>query len=377
MSATADYATPILYINMGGEMLYVLQQRLQTQKISPDKTIQVLNEVIFALLNPKQLELIWVKGPLMGLGQLRPILERVVLSSIMKLDANSMAKLFDLMIMMVKYQLTTATGPRELILSSLNHLDAIRDMAATDSSLGDLVDACHRRVLDTYGQMMHKQVWQIRTECLHELQHHNVRVSILLRLGMQNQDATFNRLTQRYDEKYQDREQLLENLRLVDVVADEDPSIGQLSLLGDRATLLGKNAYCTSYGLAAPTSSSCRNVLDQQTIPARSNKVLRQELQTLATQLGKEETAPARPFSLQLHLRHEENANRVDESAVNQPVGRPTTDENYDNARQYQLRPDDQYRNTLIDNVNAQFADDNDNATRTDSVDFMNLLDVV
>ena len=36
---TAMYSTPILYLNMGGEMLYVLQQRLQSQKISADKTI--------------------------------------------------------------------------------------------------------------------------------------------------------------------------------------------------------------------------------------------------------------------------------------------------------------------------------------------------
>lgn len=34
------YATPILYLNMGGEMLYVLRQRLKAQRISVDKIIQ-------------------------------------------------------------------------------------------------------------------------------------------------------------------------------------------------------------------------------------------------------------------------------------------------------------------------------------------------
>lgn len=34
------HATPILYLNMGGEMLYVLQQRLKAQKIDIDKTVQ-------------------------------------------------------------------------------------------------------------------------------------------------------------------------------------------------------------------------------------------------------------------------------------------------------------------------------------------------
>lgn len=34
------HSTPILYLNMGGEMLYVLRQRLKAQKIDVDKTIQ-------------------------------------------------------------------------------------------------------------------------------------------------------------------------------------------------------------------------------------------------------------------------------------------------------------------------------------------------
>lgn len=32
--------SPLLYLNMGGEMMYVLQKRLHTQKINPDKINQ-------------------------------------------------------------------------------------------------------------------------------------------------------------------------------------------------------------------------------------------------------------------------------------------------------------------------------------------------
>lgn len=38
------HSTPILYLNMGGEMLYILRQRLKAQKIDADKTIQGENE---------------------------------------------------------------------------------------------------------------------------------------------------------------------------------------------------------------------------------------------------------------------------------------------------------------------------------------------
>lgn len=36
----SSHSTPILYLNMGGEMLYVLRQRLKAQRIDVDKTIQ-------------------------------------------------------------------------------------------------------------------------------------------------------------------------------------------------------------------------------------------------------------------------------------------------------------------------------------------------
>ena len=92
----------------------------------------------------------------------------------------------------------------------------------------------------TYGNMAYKEIWQVRNECLREIQDHNVRVSILLRLGMQNQDATFNRLIQRYDEKYRDRREVLEHVKLLDY-SDDESVIGSLAFYGNRVTLLGRN----------------------------------------------------------------------------------------------------------------------------------------
>lgn len=84
---------------------------------------------------------------MIGVSHLRTTLESVVLSSIMKLDRSSMDKLFDLMIMMVKYQLKAATGPREVILIILNHVDAIRDMVS-DSNAQKCVTLVQEMVVD-------------------------------------------------------------------------------------------------------------------------------------------------------------------------------------------------------------------------------------
>lgn len=114
--------------------------------------IAVLDEVTAALLNPKALSLMFEESPTMSMPQLRATLENVALSSIMKLDACSMDKLFDLMTMMVKYQLTAATGPREIILIILNHIDGMRDMVS-DVNAQKCVTLVHEMVVDVSHSM--------------------------------------------------------------------------------------------------------------------------------------------------------------------------------------------------------------------------------
>lgn len=50
-----DKATLVLYLNLGGEMVYILQQRLSAQRVAQDKSGRVLQEVIGCLLSPETL----------------------------------------------------------------------------------------------------------------------------------------------------------------------------------------------------------------------------------------------------------------------------------------------------------------------------------
>jgi len=224
----------------------------------------VLDDVTAALLNPKILSPIFEESPMIGVSQLRATLESVALSSIMKLDKSSMDKLFDLMIMMVKYQLRAATGPREVILITLNHIDAMRDMVS-DVNAQKYVSMVHQMIVNVsairynqfsniqfnkdlcslfkaqfYGCLTFEEVWNVRECCLKELEPYNVRVSILLRRGLQNDDASFNVIPQKYDEKYAEHRNSLAVMRIKDV-SPETCCGGSFDSFGDRKTLLGKN----------------------------------------------------------------------------------------------------------------------------------------
>ena len=51
--------------------------------------------------------------------------ERIVQSSIMRLNRESMDKLYDLMTMVFKYQVLMVPSPRQIVGVTLNHLDTI------------------------------------------------------------------------------------------------------------------------------------------------------------------------------------------------------------------------------------------------------------
>lgn len=67
-----------------------------------------------------------------------------------------------------------------------------------------------------------------------------MRVSILLRRGLQNENASFNITPLNYDERYEEHRDTLATMRLKDV-SPETCCGGSFGTFGDRKTVLGKN----------------------------------------------------------------------------------------------------------------------------------------
>lgn len=118
---------PVLFFNLGGEMLYILDQRLQAQKISPEKCAKVINDIIRTMIASTFVDELFKHQVLLinlricfptynfynicpilkviySRRAMRAVFDRLAHSSIMRLNTNSMDKLFDLMTMAVKYQ---------------------------------------------------------------------------------------------------------------------------------------------------------------------------------------------------------------------------------------------------------------------------------
>lgn len=78
---------PWIVINLGGEMLYVLEQRLAAQAVPPAKAARVLQDVVASLLDRAFCESkLFVAQDTWSLASTKKIFERLAHSSIMRLS---------------------------------------------------------------------------------------------------------------------------------------------------------------------------------------------------------------------------------------------------------------------------------------------------
>ena len=57
----AHRTLPILFINLGGEMMYILDQRLKAQAIDQEKAAKVMDDIVSTMFNRRFIEEIFKK----------------------------------------------------------------------------------------------------------------------------------------------------------------------------------------------------------------------------------------------------------------------------------------------------------------------------
>ncbi|NXL18191.1 OSCP1 protein, partial [Setophaga kirtlandii] len=192
---------PLLFLNLGGEMLYILDQRLRAQSIPGEKARKdewtdvdrkrVMNDIISTMFNRKFMEELFKPQDLYSKKALRTVYDRLAHASIMRLNQASMDKLYDLMTMAFKYQVLLCPRPRDILLVTFNHLDAIKDFISDSPGILNQVDETFRRLIETYNPLSDGEFQLIRQTLLIFFQDMHIRVSIFLKDKVQNSNGRF------------------------------------------------------------------------------------------------------------------------------------------------------------------------------------------
>ncbi|TKC44766.1 hypothetical protein EI555_021265 [Monodon monoceros] len=178
---------PLLFLNLGGEMLYILDQRLRAQNIPGDKARKdewtevdrkrVLNDIISTMFNRKFMEELFKPQELYSKKALRTVYDRLAHASIMRLNQASMDKLYDLMTMAFKYQVLLCPRPKDVLLVTFNHLDAIKGFIQDSPTILHQVDETFQQLTEIYGGLSAGEFQLIRQTLLIFFQDLHIRVS--------------------------------------------------------------------------------------------------------------------------------------------------------------------------------------------------------
>ncbi|XP_030750961.1 protein OSCP1 [Sitophilus oryzae] len=181
------YSTPFLVLNLGAEMIFVIAQRLQAQNIAEDRSTLVLEDLIAGLTSNRLIKDLTKLQTVYNHEAVREIIENIANSSSMKLDTISMNKLWDLITMVFKWQLTMTS---EVINVTQRHLYEIETFVASEGTQLQL----HRvqNILENFNKILSdNEKTGIYDDLINWCKPFNVRVSLLLRMGLQDNDGQF------------------------------------------------------------------------------------------------------------------------------------------------------------------------------------------
>lgn len=171
-------------------MVYILEQRLQAQKIPDNKGQKVLNDVVRTMYYPRFIEELFKPQEMYSIHSTRQIFDRLAHSSIMRLNESSMDKLFDLMAMGFKYQIISCTSPQEMVDVTLNHLNAVKRLVNSNPQLLELLEENTNQFHAAYSSMLIADFNAMRQSLCTFFQDRKVKVSLFLHDHTQNHDGS-------------------------------------------------------------------------------------------------------------------------------------------------------------------------------------------
>eukprot|EP00903_Cladosiphon_okamuranus_P008100 g7808.t1 len=187
MTSGSKLVLPMVVLNMGGEMVNILHQRLNAQNVEVDKRSAVLRDVICTMYAPKFIEELFKPQDMYSEKATREVFYKLAHSSVMRLNESSMSKLFDLITMGLKYQALSCAQPQQLLQVTLNHLETVKNMVPNLATRIDAVietTIAAYRHLDTFGWM------QLRHRLLEVFQGRRVKISLFLQYRVQLPNGT-------------------------------------------------------------------------------------------------------------------------------------------------------------------------------------------
>ncbi|MEE6484316.1 hypothetical protein FKM82_013838 [Ascaphus truei] len=256
-----------------------------------------MNDIITTMFNKKFMEELFKPQELYSKKALRTVFDRLAHASIMRLNQASMDKLYDLMTMAFKYQVLLCPRPKDILLVTFNHMDAIKDFIRDSPSILNQVDETFRQLIDMYNCLPAGEFQLIRQTLLIFFQDMHIRVSIFLKDKVQNSNGRFVLPTSgpvpwgtevpglirvfSYKGEEVKRVEFQNGGNYITPLRE-----GSYDLCGDRVLKLGTNMYSISRSVETHMSGTLKSSASHTKENVVPNPLAKEELNLLAQLIG-------------------------------------------------------------------------------------------
>lgn len=183
----SSHELPFLILNLAVEMIFVLNSRLHAQAVPPERAASVLRDIGTNIFDTAFVNELFARPAMYSSTSVLQVFTALSSSTIMRLSANSMRKLYDLVYMTVKYQVFTLRHPLELLELTLNHLDAAQKILPAE--IQPLTSAAEERVLRLASTLNMGDWASTRRSLLNFFTGRHVRVSVFLENEVQDRTS--------------------------------------------------------------------------------------------------------------------------------------------------------------------------------------------
>ena len=192
------YGIPFLLTNLGAQTIYVIDQRLRDQNIPPPKAQRILGDICAVLFSENLWDQIISPQDLYTSNSTRSVLEKIVHSSLIKLNAASMNKLYDLTQMVFKHQLLVCDKPSVLWTLTKKHIETVKELVPDLYKLNDFNTSMGK--FAALAESLSVSDWVgLRQALLEFLRERRVKITLLMNSGFQAPDGSLGCLNQQKD----------------------------------------------------------------------------------------------------------------------------------------------------------------------------------
>mmetsp|Transcript_7338 Transcript_7338/g.7552 ORF Transcript_7338/g.7552 Transcript_7338/m.7552 type:complete len:407 (+) Transcript_7338:241-1461(+) len=181
----SQYAMPLILLNMAGELVYILDRRLNDQGADHGTIHTVLEDLTKALLTDELLKL----RHLVSFDETVQIFISILLTTPMRLPKPSMEALFELIIAIFKHQILNCQSPNHYLIVTQNHLKTMRQ-SLQSPEMNDLIQNTIDRVQQTYEPLTTADWRHLQEYILGYLGNHKMKkIEVLMKHNQQTADG--------------------------------------------------------------------------------------------------------------------------------------------------------------------------------------------